>query len=69
MKLSPNEIKEYQKLISELEKSGWETVGAYWVNYAQANVPPEKQGKLNITAVGFQYENARCLQSVACECH
>lgn len=53
MKLSPKEIKECQKLISELENSGWEIVGAYWVKYAQANVPPEKQGKLNITAVGF----------------
>ncbi|MDS0890954.1 hypothetical protein [Raoultella ornithinolytica] len=53
MKLSTNEISECQTLISELESSGWEIVGAYWVKYAQANVPPEKQGKLNITAVGF----------------
>ncbi|HBW7382039.1 TPA: hypothetical protein MFD22_000556 [Klebsiella pneumoniae] len=53
MKLSSNEIKECQKLISELETSGWEIIGAYWVHYAQGYVAPEKQGKLSITAIGI----------------
>lgn len=53
MKLAPNEINECQKLISELESTGWEIVGAYWVHYAQADVPPEKQRKLNITIAGL----------------
>lgn len=58
MSLSNEKIKEFNKLILELEKTGWEIIGAYWMHYAQTNIPSEYQNKLNIITIGFSDRNS-----------
>lgn len=57
MPLSKEKINEFDSLILELEKTGWEIIGAYWIQYAQVNVPSAYQNKLNITTIGFNDRN------------
>ncbi|EPM0685537.1 hypothetical protein WJE63_004447 [Klebsiella pneumoniae] len=51
MPLSTNTIQEYTNLVSKLGNSGWDIIGAYWVNYAHG------QKNLCITATGLDQRN------------
>ncbi|SBL23395.1 Uncharacterised protein [Raoultella ornithinolytica] len=51
MPLSTHTIQEYNNLISKLECSGWDIIGAYWVHYAH------EQKNLCITATGLNQIN------------